>query len=334
MPMPMRQGRDLLLCSMGAGLPSAIDGSTAQQQRPGATAPASPPLLFVLLLLLLAPSFVHARYCCYADSNSKDCCYADSNKARVLPFPGRAPPHQASLTRESCMRYCADAGFVLAGVEAGSQCFCGNRTAAAAQRADPESCGKLCSGNSSETCGANYFVDLMTLSCGGPPDPPPPPPPPPPPSPRPPYAKGLKNVLFIGSDDMRAELGTYGSAHMHTPNLDRLGASGTVFERAYIAVSVCMPSRTALLTSRRPDSTRNYELRGAAEYHRNVVNATTIPQLFKESGYVTYGCGKLFHCTCWLPCPRCLRRDSFSTLTRFTAPCGCFSPRIPHAACR
>jgi arylsulfatase A-like enzyme len=97
------------------------------------------------------------------------------------------------------------------------------------------------------------------------------------------------------SDDMRAELGAYGSSHMHTPHLDHFGASGTVFDRAYIAVSVCMPSRTAGLTSRRPDTTRNYELRGAAEYHRNVVNATTIPQFFKERGFVTYGCGKLFH---------------------------------------
>ena len=259
-----------------------------------------PPLLPPLLLLLaqqLCSSCVHARHCCYTADDNQDCCYADSNKARVLAFPGRAPPHQASLTREGCMHYCAGKGFVLAGVEAGKQCFCGNSTAASAQRADPEACGAPCSGNRSETCGADYFVDLMSLSCSGPPDPPPSPlpPPPPPPGPRPPFKQGLKNVLFIGSDDMRAELGTYGSAHMHTPNLDRLGASGTVFERAYIAVSVCMPSRTALLTSRRPDTTRNYELRGAAEYHRNVVNATTIPQFFKESGFVTYGCGKLFH---------------------------------------
>ena len=34
----------------------------------------------------------------------------------------------------------------------------------------------------------------------------------------------------------------------------------TVFERGYIAVSVCMPSRTALLTSRRPDTTRNWQI--------------------------------------------------------------------------
>ena len=56
-----------------------------------------------------------------------------------------------------------------------------------------------------------------------------------------------------------------------------------------------MPSRTAGLTGRRPDTTRNYELVGQREYHRNVVNATTIPQFFKEQGYITFGCGKLFH---------------------------------------
>jgi arylsulfatase A-like enzyme len=94
---------------------------------------------------------------------------------------------------------------------------------------------------------------------------------------------------------MRAELSIYGSEHMHTPNFERLAAMGTVFERGYIAVSVCMPSRTALLSSRRPDTTRNYELNGATEYHRNVVNATTVPQWFKEHGYITYGIGKLFH---------------------------------------
>jgi arylsulfatase A-like enzyme len=47
-------------------------------------------------------------------------------------------------------------------------------------------------------------------------------------------------VLFMVSDDMRPELGTYGSAHVHSPNLDALAADGMVFERAYIMVSLCM----------------------------------------------------------------------------------------------
>ena len=200
------------------------------------------------------------------------------------------------------MQMCHDRSYTVAGVEAGDQCFCGNATSHGAQRASMSLCNAPCAGNPAETCGAKDFVSILTFSCSGdhpdpyPPVPPPPPPTPPPtPTPRPPFKAGLKNVLFIMSDDMRAELGVYGSTHMHTPNFDKFGASSTVFERGYIAVSVCMPSRTAGLTGRRPDTTRNYELRGSAEYHRNVVNATTIPQFFKERGYITYGCGKLFH---------------------------------------
>src|ERR1041384_3840517 len=41
------------------------------------------------------------------------------------------------------------------------------------------------------------------------------------------------NVLFIAVDDMRCELGCYGSKHVLTPNLDRLAAAGVVFTRAH-----------------------------------------------------------------------------------------------------
>ena len=104
-----------------------------------------------------------------------------------------------------------------------------------------------------------------------------------------------KNVLFLVSDDMRPELGAYGASHVHSPHLDALAADGMVFERSYIMVSLCMPSRTAFLTSRRPDTTKNYVI--GAEYWRTTggPNATTLPQHFKQSGYRTVGMGKIFH---------------------------------------
>ena len=40
------------------------------------------------------------------------------------------------------------------------------------------------------------------------------------------------NVLFLISDDMRAELTCYGGM-ARTPNLDRLAATGVRFDRAY-----------------------------------------------------------------------------------------------------
>lgn len=40
------------------------------------------------------------------------------------------------------------------------------------------------------------------------------------------------NVLFIAVDDLRPELGTYGTRAI-TPNIDRLAAKSLQFQRAY-----------------------------------------------------------------------------------------------------
>jgi arylsulfatase A-like enzyme len=55
------------------------------------------------------------------------------------------------------------------------------------------------------------------------------------------------------------------------------------------------PSRTAFLTSRRPDTTKNYVI--GAEYWRTTggPNATSLPQHFKQSRFRTVGMGKIFH---------------------------------------
>merc|ERR1719188_2876553 len=69
-----------------------------------------------------------------------------------------------------------------------------------------------------------------------------------------------------------------------------------VFERAYTAVGVCAPARTAVLVGRRPDTTRNWKLGGRSEYWRKFnPQAKSLPQYFKESGWLTIGMGKIFH---------------------------------------
>ena len=106
--------------------------------------------------------------------------------------------------------------------------------------------------------------------------------------------QNLKNVLFIGIDDLRPELGTYGSKVTKSPNIDKLASQSIVFERAYCQVAVCSPSRASLLTGRRPDTNHVWRI-ASDEYWRDYTNATTIPQYFKENGYVSIGMGKIFH---------------------------------------
>jgi len=101
------------------------------------------------------------------------------------------------------------------------------------------------------------------------------------------------NVLFIVADDLRAELGCYGSKDVLSPNIDALARRGVVFSRAYCQQAVCNPSRTSALTGLRPDQVRVWDL--AARFRVTRPDAVTLPQYFKEHGYTSLGIGKIFH---------------------------------------
>jgi iduronate 2-sulfatase len=102
------------------------------------------------------------------------------------------------------------------------------------------------------------------------------------------------NVLFLMSDDMRVELGCYGSMfHAQTPNLDGLARSGVRFDRNYCQFPLCNPSRSSLLNGRHPTTTRVLGNRTAfRDLHPDWVS---LPQLFKNNGYISARAGKIFH---------------------------------------
>lgn len=107
------------------------------------------------------------------------------------------------------------------------------------------------------------------------------------------------NVLVILADDLGwADLSSYGSPNIRTPNLDSLARQGVRFTDGYSSAAVCSPTRFALYTGRYPGRLRGGveepiifpdELLGLPPEH------PTLASLLKDAGYATAMFGK-WHC--------------------------------------
>ncbi|KAF4624843.1 hypothetical protein G7Y89_g13327 [Cudoniella acicularis] len=78
-------------------------------------------------------------------------CYTDSDAARALSNELNIP----SLTVEKCIAGCSAAGYIIAGVEYGGECYCDNEFQNNQGQAPDGSagCNMACDGNAGETCG-------------------------------------------------------------------------------------------------------------------------------------------------------------------------------------
>jgi len=96
------------------------------------------------------------------------------------------------------------------------------------------------------------------------------------------------NFLFIITDQHRADhLGCYGNKVVRTPSIDSLAATGTRWERFYVANPICMPNRASIMTG------RMCSVHGAR--HNGIPlskDQSTFVELLKDAGYKTGLIGK------------------------------------------
>lgn len=107
------------------------------------------------------------------------------------------------------------------------------------------------------------------------------------------FANKKPHVLFIAIDDLRPELGCYGSPIAVTPNLDKLASKSLLFNRAYCQQAICSPSRASLMTGARPDTIGVIE--NYTYFRDKNPEIITLPQHFRSHGYETVNVGKIYH---------------------------------------
>ncbi len=108
------------------------------------------------------------------------------------------------------------------------------------------------------------------------------------------------NILFIALDDLKPMLGCFGDKEVLSPNIDRLAEGGTVFLNNACQQAICGPTRASLMTGTYPDTTRVYDLKTLMRDAKP--DSLTLPEYFKQNGYETTGCGKIYD-------PRCVDKS-------------------------
>lgn len=102
------------------------------------------------------------------------------------------------------------------------------------------------------------------------------------------------NLLFILVDDLRWDaLGITGHPFVKTPNIDRIGREGVIFERAFVVTPLCSPARATFLSGQYPHTNgmvgnHPSELRNFRRDDQLVTYAT----LLRRAGYETAHIGK------------------------------------------
>ena len=105
------------------------------------------------------------------------------------------------------------------------------------------------------------------------------------------HAAERPNLLFINVDDMnRDSAGTYGCPIKDiTPNIDKLASEGIAFDRGFVTVAICQPTRAVWMTGRYPHRS------GALGFNHIKPDVASLPEALKKGGYYNALIGKALH---------------------------------------
>jgi len=98
------------------------------------------------------------------------------------------------------------------------------------------------------------------------------------------------NIIYLMADDQNIEsVGCYGNPEVQTPEMDRLGQDGVIFDRHYNTTAICMASRANVFTGM-------YEYKTGTNFDHGDMTpevwSKSYPVLLREAGYLTAFAGK------------------------------------------
>ena len=98
------------------------------------------------------------------------------------------------------------------------------------------------------------------------------------------------NIIFLLADDQNTlSVGCYGNKEVQTPNMDKLGADGVIFDKHYNTTAICMASRANVMTGM-------YEYKTGTNFEHGDMTQEiwekSYPMLLREAGYLTGFAGK------------------------------------------
>ncbi|MCH5599854.1 sulfatase family protein [Niabella ginsengisoli] len=103
------------------------------------------------------------------------------------------------------------------------------------------------------------------------------------------FTNAQPNIVLIISDDHAYQaISAYGNSIVHTPSIDRIASEGALFQKAYVANSICGPSRASILTGKYSHANGFKDNRSTFDFNQN-----NFAKVLQQAGYQTAWIGKM-----------------------------------------